>query len=63
MTDEDFETLNGLMVSELGHIPAEGEEFSMNYQGYKIEIVEVKNKMISLAKITKLPEEQPEQEE
>ena len=29
MTEEDFDTLNGLMVSELGHIPMEGEQFKM----------------------------------
>lgn len=56
--EEEFETLNGLMVSELGHIPVEGEQFSMEYRGCQMEIVEVKNKMISLAKVRKLPKEE-----
>ena len=60
MTDEDFETLNGLMVSELGHIPMEGEQFVFRYHGCELEIVEVKNKMVTLAKVTKLPEEEEE---
>ena len=64
MEEENFETLNGLMVSELGHIPTEGEQFTMEYQGCQMEIVEVKNKMISLARVRKLPkEENPEQKE
>lgn len=62
MTDEDFDTLNGLMVSELGHIPVEGEQFSMQYHNCLMEIVEVKNKMISLARITRLPEEEADAE-
>ncbi len=65
MEEEDFETLNGLMVSELGHIPVEGEQFSMEYLGCQMEIVEVKNKMISLARVRKLSnnEEDKEQKE
>lgn len=58
MTDEDCETLSGLMVTELGYIPMEGEQFSMTYKGCQLEIVEVKNKMISLARVTKLPSEE-----
>jgi len=63
ITSEDFETLNGLIVSALGHIPTEGEQFSMTYQGCQIDIVEVKNKMITLARVTVLPEEEASEEE
>ena len=63
ITSEDFETLNGLIVSALGHIPTEGEQFTMTYQGCQIDIVEVKNKMITLARITVLPEEEASEEE
>lgn len=62
ITSEDFETLNGLIVSALGHIPTEGEQFTMTYQGCQIDIVEVKNKMITLARVTVLPEEKTETE-
>ena len=58
LTNDDFETLNGLVVSELGHIPMEGEQFTMTYKGCQIDIVEVKNKMITLARVTVLPEEE-----
>lgn len=63
LTNEDFETLNGLVVSALGHIPAEGEQFTMTYKGCQIDIVEVKNKMITLARVTVLPEEEVSEEE
>ena len=63
ITSDDFETLNGLIVSALGHIPSEGEQFSMTYQGCQIDIVEVKNKMITQARVTVLPEEEPSEEE
>lgn len=63
ITSEDFETLNGLIVSALGHIPTEGEQFTMTYQGCQIDIVEVKNKMITLARVTVLPEEEASEEE
>lgn len=62
MTDEDCDTLSGLMVTELGYIPSEGEQFTMNYKGCQLEIVEVKNKMIALARVTRLPEEEVSEE-
>lgn len=58
LTDEDCDTLSGLMVTELGYIPSEGEKFSMTYKGCQMEIVEAKNKMITLARVTVLPEEE-----
>ena len=57
------ETLSGLMVTELGYIPSEGEQFTMKYKGCQMEIVEVKNKMIALARVTVLPEEETSEEE
>ena len=63
ITSEDFETLNGLIVCALGHIPSEGEQFTMTYQGCQIDIVEVKNKMVTLARVTVLPEEASEEVE
>ena len=51
------------MVSELGHIPVEGEQFSMEYLGCQMEIVEVKNKMISLARVRKLSKNEEDKEQ
>lgn len=61
MTDEECDTVNGLMVTELGHIPSENEQFSMEYKGCRFDIVEVKNKMIALARVTLFPKEVPEE--
>lgn len=58
LTGEDCDTLSGLMVTELGYIPSEGEKFTLTYKGCRMEIVEVKNKMITLARVTVLPEEE-----
>ena len=63
LTDEDCDTLSGLMVTELGYIPSEGEKFAMTYKGCRMEIVEAKNKMITLARVIVLPEEETSEEE
>lgn len=63
MTDEECDTVNGLMVTELGYIPSENEQFSMEYKGCRFDIVEVKNKMIALARVTLLPKEVPEEKD
>jgi len=60
--EEDFDTLNGLMVSELNHIPEENERATVYSHGLQMDILEVKNKMITLARVTKLPEEEDEDE-
>lgn len=60
--EEDFDTLNGLMISELDHIPEEKERATVYSHGLQMDILEVKNKMITLARVTKLPEEETEEE-
>ncbi len=45
--ENEFETLNGLMISRLDRIPAEGEEFSTDIGGYNFKILAVKGHMIS----------------
>lgn len=54
---EEFETLNGFMIYRLDHIPEEGEEFDVDYQGYNFKILSVENKMIQSVLVTKLPEQ------
>lgn len=59
-TDEqdDFETLNGFLISRIDKIPNDGEVFSAEAYGYLFEALLVQNKMIHTVKVTKLPEEQ-----
>lgn len=53
MNQEDFETLNGFLVSMLGHIPSEDEKAIFSYMGYKFHIVDVLDKMIRYVRVVK----------
>lgn len=61
--EENFDTVNGLIVSELNHIPSEEERATVFTHGLQMEILEVKNKMVTLARVTKVPEEKAPEEE
>lgn len=52
--DENFETLNGFLISRMDKIPDEDEEYEMDYQGYHLRILSVKNRMIENVEFTKL---------
>lgn len=60
--DEEFETLNGFLISRLDKIPEPDEEFDVDYGGYNFRILSVENKMIQSVLVTKLPEEQPSED-
>lgn len=53
MNQEDFDTLNGFLVSMLGHIPSEDEKAVFSYMGYKFHIVDVLDKMIRYVRVVK----------
>lgn len=50
---EDFETLNGFMISKLDKIPDKKEEFSVEYCGYVFSILKVENRMVSKVSVKK----------
>lgn len=52
---DDFDTLNGLLISILDRIPADGEKATLQYAGYRFDILETMNKMIGQVRISKLP--------
>ena len=54
--DEEFETLNGFLISRLDRIPEPDERFDVDYQGYNFKILTVENKMIQSVLVKKLPE-------
>ncbi len=60
---EDYDTLGGLLIYLLGHIPEDGEQMSINYQNIIFDILEIKDKRIQEVKITVLDEEDIEAEE
>ncbi len=57
---ENFDTLNGLIISLLGRIPADGEVETIDYCGYRLEVLETRKKMIQKVRISKLPEKEAE---
>ena len=57
-SEEEFETLNGLMISHLERIPEEGDEFDMDYKGYNFKVLSVENKIIKRVLVSRNPEEQ-----
>lgn len=44
--EEEFDTLNGFMISKMDKIPEEDEEFSIDVDGYEFKIISVENRMI-----------------
>lgn len=57
---EDYDTLNGLLISKLDRIPADGEQAEVTAYGYLFQVLKVENKMIRLVRITKIKEEEKE---
>lgn len=51
--DEDFQTMNGFLLYELGRLPYEDEEIEIVYQNYKFVSLSVSNNMINEVRITK----------
>ena len=54
--EDEFETLNGLLISLIDRIPSEDEHISTEAFGYQFEVLEVENKRIKKVKITKAQE-------
>lgn len=60
--EEEFETLNGFLISKMDKIPEEDEDFSIRVDDYEFKILEVENRMIKSVRAVKLPEkEEPKQ--
>lgn len=59
--DQEFETLNGFLISRLDRIPEPGEQFDVDYQGYHFQVLDVENKMIQRVLVKKLPREDEEE--
>lgn len=57
-SDEEFETLNGLMISRLERIPEDDVEFNMDYSGYNFKVLAASNKTIKRVLVSKIPQKQ-----
>jgi len=60
--DEEFETINGFLISRMDKIPEPDEQFDVDYKGYNFKILSVENKMIQSVLVTRLPETDTEEE-
>lgn len=56
--NEEFETLNGFLISRMDKIPEPDEQFDVDYNGFHFKILSVENKMIQSVLVTRLPEEE-----
>ncbi len=63
MEKDEFDTLNGLLISLIHRIPSEDEHISTEAFGYQFEVLEVENKMIKRVKVTKKQEKSVKNEE
>ena len=52
--EEDYDTLNGFLISELGRIPDEDEDIVLEIYECRYEVLAIEGKMISLVKVTML---------
>lgn len=63
LEDEDCETLNGLLISKLDHIPADDEKFECVTEGYSFQLLTVSNHMIQSVLVRKLSEDETKEED
>ena len=51
--DSEVETLNGFLMSVLGHVPRSGEIFETDYGGYNFHVISISNHVIQSVRIKK----------
>jgi len=52
--EEEYDTLNGFLISQIDKIPADGETFSVSYGGYAFDVLRVENKTIQTVRVRRL---------
>ena len=57
MVDKDFETLNGFLISLIGKIPGDHEQFDLISEGWRFQVESVRDKMIHTVKVTRHQQE------
>ena len=60
---EEFETLNGFLINELGHLPEPGEEVKVHFKGYVFRTKEQKDKILRQIHIKKEEKEEEKHED
>lgn len=60
---EEFKTVTGFIIGELGNIPEEGEHPTFNYDGLTFHVLEVDDKRVTKVKVTPVQKDEEEFEE
>lgn len=50
---EEYDTLNGFLISQIHKIPSDGETFSIHYSGCTFDVAKAANKMVQIVRISK----------
>lgn len=60
--EEDFDTLNGYLISKLERIPAENDKIVLETDECRYDVLAIEGKMISLVKVTILDKQESQEE-
>ena len=60
---DKYETFGGYVIAELGQIPKDGSQLSIDVGGLHIEIIEVRHHRIEVCRVEKLAVEKEEEKE
>ena len=61
--EQDFETLNGFLISRMDRIPDDDEQFETDVDGWHFKVLSVKNRVIENVLVTKSPPGQTTEQE
>lgn len=64
LEEQEYETLNGFLISLIGKIPGEQEQFELDYQEWRFHVCSVRDKIIHTVRVTrrkKVPDETEEE--
>lgn len=53
LEEDDYETLNGYLISQIDKIPGDHEQFEVETENWRFHVITVENKMIQTVKVSK----------
>lgn len=53
---EDYDTISGFILGQLGRFPEENETISIDYHGFRFDVLTIENKIITKVRVTKIEE-------
>ncbi|EOS26157.1 hypothetical protein C806_01373 [Lachnospiraceae bacterium 3-1] len=63
LEEQEYETLNGFLISLIGKIPGEQEQFELDYQEWRFHVCSVRDKIIHTVRVTRRKKAPDETEE